>query len=50
MTLIQFLTVSGVLAWALMAWRMFQFMHGLPSWLVWALWRHKRNRVLRRYG
>jgi hypothetical protein len=49
MTLVQFLTASGVFAWGWVAWRMFRIMRGLPNRLRWAMWGHKRARDLRRY-
>jgi hypothetical protein len=50
MTAAEFFAASGVFAWAFVTWRAFQLMRGLPHRLRWALWRHKRARVLRRYG
>jgi hypothetical protein len=50
MTFLQFFAVSGVCAWGFVGWRICQLMQGLPNRLRWAFWRHKRNRVLRRYG
>lgn len=51
MTLVQFFTASGVLAWCWLAWRSYQSVHGVCSRLRWAVggWnRRQRWRPWRR--
>ncbi len=45
MDFVDFLTVSGVLAWALIGWRMFRFTRRLKHRLRWALAGPRTSRV-----
>lgn len=49
MTVVQFLTASGVLAWGFILWRTFQLVRGFRHRLAWALWGrrafHRSNRI-----
>lgn len=52
MTLIQFLTASGVFVWGWLAWRAFHDLRERSRRLRWALWGHKRRqaRTVRWFG
>lgn len=49
MTLVQFFTASGVLAWLFLGWRAFQQVRGLRHRLGWALWGHRRPQRVGRF-
>ena len=42
MSLLEFFTGSGVLAWVYVVWRVYGMAAGLPRRLAWALWGHSK--------